>query len=309
MLKTKIKVVGIGGSGSNAISRMMRRKIKGVELIALNTDAQDLKKASAHLKLWIGRKLTQGLGTGMDPRRGEKAAQEQRGEIKEILKGADMVFVACGLGGGTGTGAAPIISEAAQELGALTVAVVTTPFSFEGAFRREIARKGKELLQEKVDALISIPNDNLLKVLDPDISLLEAFWVCDEVLYQAVKGISDLIVLPGIVNVGFADIRSIMKDSGPALFGIGRAKGQNRALEASRKAINSPLLNMSIERAKGILFNVTGGSDIRLYEIDTAAKFITREASSQAKVIFGAVQDEKLAKGEIKVIVIATNFE
>lgn len=309
MPNTRIKVVGVGGSGSNAISRMMKRKIRGVELIAMNTDVQDLKKTSAHLKFWIGKKLTQGLGTGMDPRQGQRAALEQKDEISEVLKDSDMVFVTYGAGGGTGTGAGPVIAEISKDIvGALTVAVVTTPFSFEGGFRREIAKAGIQTLKEKVDALISIPNDNLLRVLDPDISLIEAFWACDEVLYQAVRGISDLIVLPGIVNVGFADIRSIMKNSGKALFGIGKARGDNRAQEAARRAINSPLLDISIEQAKGVLFNVSGGPDISLYEIDTAAKFITQKASPRAKVIFGAVQDEKLSKGEIKVIVIATKF-
>ena len=308
MSNTRIKVIGVGGSGSNAISRMMKRKIRGVELIAMNTDVQDLKKTSAHLKLWIGKKLTQGLGTGMDPKQGQRAALEQKDEISEVLKGSDMVFVTYGAGGGTGTGAGPVIAEISKDIGALTVAVVTTPFSFEGGFRREIAKAGIETLKEKVDALISIPNDNLQLVLDPDISLIEAFWACDEVLYQAVRGISDLIVLPGIVNVGFADILSIMKNSGKALFGIGKAKGDNRAQEAARRAINSPLLDISIEQAKGVLFNVSGGPDISLYEIDTAAKFITEKASPRAKVIFGAVQDEKLPKGEIKVIVIATKF-
>lgn len=308
MAETIIKVIGVGGSGCNAVSRMMRRNLKGVELIALNTDVQDLKKTSAHTKLWIGRKLTKGLGAGMNPQRGQKAAIEQKEEIADLLEGSNMVFVACGLGGGTGSGAAPVVSEAAKKMGILTVAVVTTPFFFEGSSRMEIAQKGIEKLKERVDALIIIPNDNLLKVLGQEVFLSEAFWVCDEILYQAVKSISDLIVLPGIVNIGFADIRSIMENSGKALFGIGKAKGENRAQEASRKAINSPLLGMSIEKARGVLFNITGGTDISLYEIDEAAKFITKEASPQAKVIFGAVQDNRVPKGEIRVIVIATNF-
>ncbi len=316
---TKIKVVGIGGSGCNAIARMMKCRIKGVELIALNTDAQDLKKIKAHLKLRIGKKITQGLGSGMNPEIGKKAALESLHEISEILKGADMIFITCGLGGGTGTGAAPIVAELSKNSGALTVAVVTKPFSFEGALRRKIAEAGLRKLKEKVDTLLTIKNDKLLEILDPKTTILNAFWFCDDILRQAVSGISDLIVLPGIINVDFADIKAIMKNSGTALFGIGRASGEKRAETAARLALNSPLLDLSCKGAKGVLFNVSGGRDIALSEIDEVAKVITQEINPQAKVIFGAIQDEKpvsyrtyfgggLKKGEIKVTVIATGF-
>ncbi len=305
---TKIKVVGVGGSGSNAVSRMMKCKIKGVNLVAVNTDAQDLKKARAHLKLRIGKNLTQGLGAGMNPEIGKKAAQENKEEISKILKGSDMIFVTCGLGGGTGSGASPVIAEIAKNSGALTVAVVTKPFSFEGSFRRKIAENSLKKLKEKVDSLISVQNDKLLEILAPQTSVLNAFWMCDEILRQAVQGISDLIVLPGIINVDFADIKTIMENSGTALFGIGRAKGERRAERAALSAINSPLLNTSITGAKGVLFNISGGQDISLSETDEVAKVITENVLPDAKVIFGAVQSETLRKGEIKVTVIATGF-
>ena len=303
---TKIKVIGVGGSGSNAVSRMKKCKIKGVELIVINTDIQDLRKTKADLKLRIGRKLTQGLGAGMNPEIGKRAALENRAEIQEILKGTDMVFIAGGMGGGTCTGAAPVVAQIAKDLGVLTIAIVTKPFSFEGSARMKIAERGIRNLKEKVDALILISNDKLLSVLDPKVSLLNAFWICDDVLRQAVKGISDLIILPGIVNVDFADVQAIMKNSGTALFGTGRARGDKRAEEAAISAINSPLLDISSRGAKGILFNVSGGKDISLSEIDEVAKVICQEVNPEAKVIFGAVQDEKLKKGEIKVTVIAT---
>ncbi len=305
---TKIKVVGVGGSGSNAISRMKKCKIKGVELIAINTDAQDLAKTKADLKIRIGKKATRGLGTGMNPEIGRKSAIENRRDISEILKDSDMVFVTYGAGGGTGTGAGPVVAEVAKELGALTLAVVTKPFSFEGQVRTRIAENGIKKLKEKVDTLITISNDKLLAILDPNVSLLSAFWVCDDILRQAVQGISDLISLPGIINVDFADIRAIMANAGTALFGVGKAKGERRAEKAALAAINSPLLGVSIKGAKGILFNVSGGKDISLSETDQIAKIITQEINSDAKVIFGAVQDEKLEKGEIKVTVIATGF-
>lgn len=305
---TNIKVIGIGGSGSNAISRMMKSKLRGVELIVINADAQDLQKARAHKKVRIGRKLTRGLGTGMNPEVGKGAAEEQREEIQEVLRGTDMAFIACGLGGGCGSGAAPVVAEIAKELGALTLAVVTKPFSFEGMQRMEIANTSQEKLKEQVDTLIAISNDKLFSILEPKTTVINAFWACDEILRQAVQGISDLIVLPGIINIDFADVKAIMKDSGSALFGIGRAKGPDRAKEAARKAINSPLLDLSYKGAKGVLFNISGGKDISLSEIDEAAKIITQEASPEAKVIFGAIQDEKLKKGEIKVTVIATGF-
>ena len=305
---TKIKVVGVGGSGGNAISRMKKCKIEGVELIAVNADDQDLKKIKADVKVRIGKKITQGLGTGMNPDIGRRAAEEQRTEIEEVLKGADMVFVTYGAGGGTGTGAGPVIAEIARNLGALTVAIVTKPFSFEGQVRSQLAEKGLEMLKGKVDSLIAISNDKLLEILDSNTALLSAFWICDDILHQAVKGISDLIMLPGIVNVDFANVKTIMANSGTALFGVGRARGEKRAEEAALRAINSSLLNINLRGAKGILFNVSGGKDISLSEIDEVAKVICQEISPEAKVIFGAVLDEKLKGGEIKVTVIATGF-
>jgi len=305
---TKIKVVGVGGSGSNAISRMKKCKIEGVELIAINTDAQDLTKTKANLKLRIGRKTTQGLGTGMNPEIGRRSALENRKDISEILKDSNMVFVTYGAGGGTGTGAGPIVAEVAKELGALTLAVVTKPFSFEGQVKMKIAENGIRNLKEKVDTLITISNDKLLSTLDPNTSLINAFWVCDDILRQAVQGISDLILLPGIVNVDFADVRTIMYRAGTALFGVGKAQGERRAEKAALSAINSPLLDVSIKGAKGILFNVSGGKDISLSEIDEIAKVITQEVNPEAKIIFGAVQSEILKKGEIKVTLIATGF-
>jgi cell division protein FtsZ len=304
---TKIKVVGVGGSGSNAVSRMKRCKIQGVELIAINTDAQDLKKTKADAKVRIGKKLTQGLGTGMNPEIGKKAAEESRAEIQEVLKDSDMIFITCGEGGGTGSGAAPVVAEIAKNLGALTVAIVTKPFSFEGAFRRKIAEAGIGKLKEKVDSLIAISNDKLLETLDPKTSILNAFWICDDILREAVRGISDLITLPGIVNVDFANVKTIMANSGTALFGIGKARGEKRAETAALQAINSPLLDINLRGAKGILFSVSG-RDVSLSEIDEVAKVICQEISPEAKIIFGAVLDEKLKKGEIKVTVIATGF-
>ncbi len=305
---TKIKVIGVGGSGCNAISRMKKCKINGVELIAINTDAQDLAKAQADLTIRIGKKATQGLGTGMDPEIGRKSALESYQEISEILKDSDMVFIAGGEGGGTCTGAAPIVAEITKEKGILTVAIVTRPFSFEGAFRARLAESGIRKLKEKVDTLITISNDRLLSTLDPKTSLLNAFWACDETLRQAVQGISDLILLPGIINVDFADVKAIMQNAGSALFGVGRAQGGERAEKAAISAINSPLLDVSLKGAKGVLFNVSGGKDISLSEIDKVAKVITQEVNPEARIIFGAVQDEKLKQGEIKVTVIATGF-
>ncbi len=305
---SKIKVVGVGGSGLNAVSRMAKCKINGVEFIVVNTDAQDLDKANADVKIRIGRKITQGLGAGMDPDIGRRSAIENRQEIADALQGADMIFITCGLGGGTGTGAAPIIAEAAKESGALTLAVVTKPFSFEGQVRERIADNGIKRLKEKVDTLIVISNNKLLSELDHSTPLLNAFLVCDDILRQAVQGISDLISLPGIINVDFADVRSIMADAGSALFGVGKAQGEGRAEKAALAAINSPLLDLSLKGAKGVLFNVSGGKDISLAEIDEVAKCITQEVNPEAKIIFGAVQDEKLKSGEIKVTVIATGF-
>jgi cell division protein FtsZ len=304
----KIKVVGVGGSGSNAVSRMFSYKIKGVELITVNADAQDLEKAKSHKKIRIGRKITKGLGTGMDPEIGRLAAEEQKEELQEVLKDSDIVFVTCGLGGGCGSGASSVVADIAKKGGALTIAVVTKPFSFEGLQRTEIADEALKRLKEKVDTLITISNDKLLSALDQETTLVNAFWACDEILRQAVQGISDLIVLPGIINIDFADVKSIMKDSGAALFGIGKAKGPDRAREAAKKALESPLLDISYKGAKGILFNISGGRDISLVEIDEAAKIITQEIAPGAKVVFGAIQNEKLSKGEIKVTVIATGF-
>lgn len=307
-MNTKIKVVGVGGSGTNAVSRMMKCNIKGVELIAINADAQDLQRARAHKKIRIGRKITRGLGTGMNPEIGMESAEENREEIKEALKDSDMVFITCGLGGGCGSGGSHVVADIARKTGALTLAVVTKPFSFEGVQRKEIAEEAQKKLKAKVDTLISISNDKLLSILEPNTTVTNAFWVCDEILRQAVQGISDLIILPGIINIDFADVKAIMKNSGSALFGIGRAVGEGRAKEAARKAISSPLLDMSCKGAKGILFNISGGKDISLSEIDEAAKIITNESSPGARIIFGAIKDEKLKKGEIKVTVIATGF-
>ena len=304
----KIKVIGIGGSGCNAISRMMKCKIKGVELIAFNTDVQDLRKIKAHLKLQIGKKITQGLGAGMDPEVGKKAAIESKEEISEILKGSDMVFITGGEGGGTCTGAAPIVAEISKNLGALTVAIVTRPFSFEGAFRKKITDDGIKKLKEKVDTFLVIKNDKLLEILDPKIAISNAFWICDDILRQAVQGITDLIFSPGIINIDFAGVKAIMKNSGTALFGEGKALGEKRAEEAVKLALNSPLLGMSCAGAKGVLFNVSGNKDVTLSEIEEIAKIISQEVNSEAKIIFGAVQDEKLKKGEIKVTIIATGF-
>jgi len=305
---TKIKVVGIGGSGCNAVSRMMKCKIQGVELIALNTDAQDVQKTRAHQKLRIGKKITQGLGTGMNPEVGKKAALESREKISEILKGSDMVFITYGTGGGTGTGAGPVVAEIAKSQRALTVAVVTKPFSFEGVCRKKISEAGIRKLKEKVDTLVVIQNDKLLEILDQKTTISNAFWICDDILRQAVQGISDLITLSGIINVDFADVKVVMKNSGTALFGVGKAKGEKRAETAARLALNSPLLDVSCKGAKGVLFNVSGNKDVALSEIEEVAKVITQEVNPEAKVIFGAVQDEKLKKGEIKVTVIATGF-
>lgn len=305
----KIKVVGIGGSGGNAISRMIDSKIKGVEFVAINTDAQALHHSRASEKVHIGKNLTKGLGAGMNPEIGRQAAEENRDEIQEVLKGADMVFVTCGLGGGTGTGAAPIVAETAKELGALTVAVVTRPFAFEGAQRRAIAEEGLENLKDRVDTLIIIPNDKLLSIIDRKTTLISAFKIVDDVLRQGVQGISDLIIKPGIVNVDFADVRAIMEDSGSALMGIGIASGENRAAEAAKAAISSPLLELSIDGAKGVLFNISGSSDITMLEINEAANIITESIDPNAKVIFGAVIDDQIRKGDVHITVVATGFD
>ncbi len=305
----RIKVVGVGGSGGNAISRMIDSKLKGVEFVGINTDAQDLHHNRASEKVHIGKNLTKGLGAGMNPDVGRQAAEENRDEIQEVLKGTDMVFVTCGLGGGTGSGAAPIVAETAKESGALTVAVVTKPFAFEGAQRRAIAEEALENLRERVDTLITIPNDKLLQIIDKKTTLINSFKIVDDVLRQGVQGISDLITKPGIVNVDFADVRAIMANSGSALMGIGVGTGENRAAEAAKAAINSPLLELSIDGAKGVLFNVSGSADLTMLEINEAANIITESIDPNAKVIFGAVIDESIKKGEIQITVVATGFD
>lgn len=303
-----IKVVGVGGSGGNAVQRMISAKLRGVEFVAINTDNQALANNDAPIKIQIGKDTTRGLGAGADPEMGRKAIEENKDEVYEALKGADMVFVTCGMGGGTGTGAAPFVAEISKELGSLTVAVVTKPFSFEGHRRRKVAELGIAELKDKVDTLITIPNDRLLQVIDKKTSLFDAFGVVDDVLRQGVQGISDLITLHGIINVDFADVKAIMQDAGSALMGIGRGSGDNRAVEAARAAIESPLLDMSIDGAKGILFNITGGTDLGMYEIDEAAKTITEAADDDANIIFGSIIDEAM-QGEVKITVIATGFD
>ncbi len=303
----KIKVIGVGGSGGSAINRMIDCGIKGVEFIAVNTDVQALHYNKAAKKLHIGKTITRGLGAGMNPELGRQSAEEGQNELRDMLKDADMVFVTCGLGGGTGTGAAPVVAEIARDLGALTVAVVTKPFVFEGVQRKNIAERGLSELADKVDTIITIPNDKLLQVIDKKTSLLDAFMVVDEILRQGVQGISELITVPGIINVDFADVKAVMSNAGSALMGIGQASGENKAIEAAKAAISSPLLEMSIEGARGILFTIVGGNNLTMHEVNEAAKVITSSADEEAKIIFGAVIDEKM-KDEIKVTVVATGF-
>lgn len=303
----KIKVVGVGGSGGSALNRMIRSKIRGVEFIGINTDLQALHYCLAPLKIQLGKTVTKGLGAGMDPELGRRSAEESQNEIRDALKGADMVFITCGLGGGTGSGAAPVIAELARDAGALTVAVVTKPFSFEGAQRKEIGERAHDELVDKVDTIITIPNDRVLQIIDKKTSLLDAFDTVDDVLRQGVQGISELITIPGLINVDFADVKAIMSHAGSALMGIGRATGENRATEAAKSAIASPLLELSIDGAKGVLFTIAGGTSLSMHEVNEAAKLIVGNADSQAKVIFGAVLDENL-KDEIKITVIATGF-
>ncbi|MBI3956505.1 MAG: cell division protein FtsZ [Candidatus Kerfeldbacteria bacterium] len=303
----KIKVVGIGGSGGSAINRMIESRIRGVEFIAINTDAQALHHNQAPIKVHIGETTTRGLGAGMNPELGSKAAEESQDAIRELLKGADMVFITCGLGGGTGTGAAPRIAEISRDLGALTVAVVTKPFAFEGAQRKAIAESGLGELAEKVDTIITIPNERLLQIIDKKTPLLEAFSIVDDVLRQGVQGISELITVPGLINVDFADVKAIMQDAGSALMGIGHGSGENRSVEAAKDAIDSPLLEMAIDGAKGILFTVTGGKSLSMFEVNEAAKVITASADPNAKIIFGSIIDEEL-NDEVKITVIATGF-
>lgn len=304
----RIKVVGVGGGGGNAINHMVNSKVRGVEFIAMNTDVQDLHKSAAKKKIHMGKNLTKGLGAGMNPEVGTRAAEETKAEIQDSLKGADMVFIAAGMGGGTGTGAAPVIAKVSREVGALTVAVVTKPFFFEGTQRSQVALNGLRELQDEVDALIVIPNDRLLSIIKKEVTASSAFAMSDEVLRQAVEGISDLITMPGIINVDFADIRAVMQNAGSALMGIGKATGEKRAEEAAKLAINSPLLDLSIDGARGVLFAIAGGADMTMYEINEAAKIITESIDKDAKVIFGAINDSKLGKSEVKVTVIASGF-
>lgn len=304
----RIRVVGVGGSGGNALNHMIATKVQGVEFIAVNSDAQDLHHSFAKKKIHIGKNLTRGLGAGGNPDTGRRAADETREEIANSLKGSDMIFITCGMGGGTGTGAAPVIAKMAHESGALTVGVVTKPFSFEGLERMRLALQGIEELKKEVDALITIPNDRLLAIVDKETTVKNAFAMCDNVLKQAVEGISDLITMPGIINVDFADIRSVMENAGSALMGVGIAASDKRAEEAAHLAINSPLLEVSITGAKGVLFAIAGNDDLGMLEIQDAARAITESIDPHAKVIFGAVRDEKLKKNEIKITVIATGF-
>src|SRR5213593_4778912 len=302
-----IKVVGVGGGGTNAVNRMVDAGLSGVEFIAVNTDAQALMMTDADVKIQIGAQATRGLGAGADPEIGLAAAQESRDELKEALKGADMVFITAGEGGGTGTGAAPIVAELGAEIGALTVGVVTRPFGFEGRKRADQAERGIDDLRERVDTLIVIENDRLLQVVEKRTSIVEAFRMADDILRQGVQGITDLVTVPGLVNLDFADVRTIMSDAGSALMGIGAASGTNRAAEAARAAVSSPLLEASIEGATGILLNITGGPEIGLFEVNEAAEVVTGAADQNANVIFGAVIDDAMGD-EVRVTVIATGF-
>jgi len=304
----RIKVIGIGGSGKNALNHMINSKVRGVEFIVMNTDTQDLHNSLSEKKVHLGKNLTKGLGAGMNPEVGRRAAEETKAEIQDVIKGADMVFIACGMGGGTGTGAAPIVAQAAKEQGILTVAVVTKPFSFEGNQRMKLADMGLAELEKEVDAILVIPNDRLIVISGKDVGFRQAFAMCDEVLKQAVEGISELITTPGMINVDFADIKAVMADAGSALMGIGIAAGEGRAEKAALQAINSPLLDLSISGARGVLFAISGGDDLTIHEIQEAAKIITESIDKDAKVIFGTIRDEKLKKGEVKVTVIATGF-
>ena len=308
---SRIKVIGVGGGGGNAISRMIDAQLKGVEFVAINTDTQALHHSKAEEKVHIGKSLTKGLGAGMNPEVGRQAAEESREEIQNVLKGADMVFVTCGLGGGTGTGAAPVVAETAKELGILTVAVVTKPFSFEGSRRRSIAEEGLAALKKRVDTIISIQNDKILSIIDRKTSLVNAFRIVDDVLRQGVQGISDIICNSSSesVNVDFKDVETTMANSGDAKMCIGTGTGENRAVEAAKSAVNSPLLDLSIDGAKRVLFNITGSSDITMFEVEEASHVITESVDPDARIIFGTVIDDNLPKGEIKITVVATGFE
>jgi cell division protein FtsZ len=304
----KIKVIGVGGGGSNAVNRMIEAGLGGVDFIAVNTDAQALMLSNAPVRVRVGSDLTRGLGSGGDPTMGGKAAEESRDELRSVMEGADMVFVTAGMGGGTGTGASPIIAQIAQEMGALTVAVVTKPFGFEGARRAKSAEDGMQKLQSHVDTLIAIQNDRLLQLVDRNAPLQKAFLVADDILRQGIQGISELITVPGLINMDFADVKAVMTDGGAALMAVGRASGEERALAAAQQAITSPLLDITISGAKGVLFNVKGGPDLSLFEVNQAAELIRQTAAPEANIIFGAVIDEQL-KDHIQITVIATGFE
>ena len=304
----QIKVVGVGGGGSNAVDRMIAEGLRGVEFVAVNTDAQALLMSAASQRIRIGDKLTRGLGAGGNPEIGMKAAEESSQELEEVLRGADMVFVTCGMGGGTGTGAAPVIAEIIKKSGALTIGVVTRPFNFEGSRRQNIAMEGIEKLKESVDTLIVIPNDRLLEIVDKKASMTQAFRTADDVLRQGIQGISELITVPGLINLDFADVRSIMSGGGSALMAVGVGRGDNRAVQAAESAVASALLDVTIEGAQGILFNLTGGPDLSLFEVNEAAEIIKRKAHPEANIIFGAVIDESLTD-ELRITLIATGFE
>jgi cell division protein FtsZ len=303
-----IKVIGVGGGGTNATNRMIRAKLQGIEFIAVNTDAQALYHSEAPTKINIGKATTKGLGAGSNPDIGRQAAEESAEEIREAIGGADMVFITCGMGGGTGTGAAPVIAEVAKEQGILTVGVVTRPFAFEGHRRKTQADEGLDNLRGKVDTLITIPNDRILSIIDKKTPITDAFMVVDDVLRQGVQGIADLITVHGMINVDFADVRTVMENAGSALMGIGYGTGENRAVEAAKAAIESPLLELSIDGAKGVLFNITGGNDLSMYEVDEAARIITEASDAEANIIFGAVINDSYT-GEVKITVVATGFD
>lgn len=307
-LAAHIKVVGVGGGGGNAVSRMMKDFIRGVDFVAINTDHQDLDQCAARRKIYIGRNLTRGLGTGMNPDLGRQAAEENRSEIAEALQGADLIFIAAGLGGGTGTGASPVVAEVAKQTGALTLAFVTKPFAFEGSQRSRIAQEGLVKLKEKVDGLIVVPNDRIFSIISKETPIFEAFEAIDDVLKGALRGIVELIVAPGIINVDFADVRSVIQDAGSAIVGQGIAHGPDRAVNAVNQALNSPLLEVSAEGARGILLGISGGRDLKMNEINDAAKAVAQVADPNARIIFGAYHDRKLRTGRLKVTLIATGF-
>ena len=303
-----IKVIGVGGAGNNAVNRMIEAGIKGVDFIAVNTDRQALQTSKANTKIQIGEKITRGLGAGANPDIGAQSAEESKSEVAEVLRGADMVFVTAGMGGGTGTGAAPVVASTAKEMGILTIGVVTKPFTFEGKKRLSQAERGIESLKGKVDTLVLIPNDKLLQIIDRKTSIIEAFKMADDVLRQGVQGISDLIAIPGLVNLDFADVKTIMLNQGMAHMGVGKASGENRAEDAAKEAIQSPLLETSIEGAKGVIINITGGEDLGLHEVNTAAELVQRSVDPEANIIFGTVTDPSMSD-EIQITVIATGFE